>query len=45
MEDKTYSQIPTLCDASGTGNDSNRRYLPETGKKSEMIKGKLDFLF
>lgn len=34
MEDKMYSQIPTLSDAPGTGNDSSRRYLAETGKKN-----------
>lgn len=46
MKDKMYSQIPPLSDAPGTGNDSSRKYLAETGKKkSEMIKGKLDFLF
>lgn len=45
MEDKMYYQIPALSDVSGTSNDSSRRYLAATEKKSEMIEDKLDFLF
>lgn len=40
-----YFSIPALSDIYGTGNNSSRRYLAATEKKSKKIEGELDFLF
>lgn len=45
MEDKMYYSITALSDIYGTGNNSRRRYLAATEKKSEKIEDELDFLF
>lgn len=38
IEDKMYYQISALSDISGTGNNSNRKYLAVTEKKLKLLK-------